>query len=528
MSTNNRKVSRAAGTVGSMTMMSRLFGFVRDTLIAMNFGASPAADAFFVAFRIPNIQRRVLGEGAVSSAFIPVFSEYRSTQTDEETWGLASNLFNIFLFLLIVSSLFLVVFAPWIVKLFAPGFIDEPEKFQLTVVLTQWMAPFLLFVGLASFFSGILNTFNIFGLPAGAPIIVNVAMIVAVLYWSPMLDEPIMGLAYGVCIGGFLQWIVQTPRTFRQGFRLSFLFNWRDPGVVRMGRLLIPVLLGLAVYEVNLLVDTLIASLLEGGSISYLYYANRLVQLPLGVFGVAISVALLPLLSEQAAKKEWGQLRDTLGFGIRWILFVTIPATVGLILCRVPIINTLWERGEFTAEVTDGTAFALFFYAIGLCAFAGPKVVITAFYSMQDTKTPMKVGVWAMLLNIVLNIALMGPLKHGGLALATSLASIFNVVALLYLLKKRLGRLGGRQILNTTARISLSTAIMGGVVYAINANLFDRTAGLTPKLLVLTAAIVAGVSVYSLVTHLLKMDELREVLNLRKRKVSAPPEAGAD
>lgn len=521
MSTTQHKVSRAAGAVGSMTLVSRAFGFVRDVLIAMQFGATPAADAFFVAFRIPNIQRRVLAEGAVSSAFIPVFSEYRETGQEGEQWALAGSLFNILIVLLFVSSLALIVFAPWIVGLFAPGFIDEPDKFDLTVRLTQWMAPFLLFIGLTAFSSGILNSYKQFALPAAAPAITNICIILAVLFWSPMLDTPVMALAFAVCIGGFLQLIVQAPPTFAAGFHFTPFKSWRHPGVTRIGKLMVPVMLGLAVYEINLLVDTLLASLLSGGSISYLYYANRLVQLPLGVFAVALGVALLPTLSAQAARKQFGELRDTLNFGIRLILFITIPATVGLILCRVPIVNTLWERGEFTAATTEGTAFALLFYALGLCGFAGSKVVITAFYSMQDTRTPMKIGIWSMVLNIFLNVILMGPLQHGGLALATSLASVFNAVVLLFILKKRLGRLGGRKIFKVTVKISAAAGVMGLAVYFFNQAAFDPAGPTLFKIISVLGAIGLGVLVFSVVARLMKLEELQAVLKIRSKTADA-------
>ncbi len=527
MSTTNHKVSRAAGAVGSMTLLSRAFGFIRDVLIAMYFGATPAADAFFVAFRIPNIQRRVLAEGAISSAFIPVFSEYRETGQEGEHWQLAGSLFNILLGLLFVSSLILIVFAPWIVQLFAPGFMDEPEKFQLTVTLTQWMAPFLLFIGISAFCNGILNSYKKFALSAAAPAITNICIILAVLFWAPQLDTPVMALAFAVCIGGFLQLAVQVPSTFRAGFHFTPFSQWRHPGVFKIGKLMIPVILGLAVYEINLLVDTLLASLLKGGSISYLYYANRLVQLPLGVFGVAMGIALLPMLSGQAARKQFGELRDTLNFGIRLILFITIPATVGLALCRVPIVNTLWERGEFTSVATEGTAFALLFYSLGLCGFAGSKVVITAFYSMQDTRTPMLVGIGSMVLNIILNLVLMGPLQHGGLALATSLASTFNALVLLFILKKKLGRLGGRRIYKMTLKVTASAGLMGLAVYYFNEFAFSPSHSLVLKVLSVTASIGIGVLIFGFMARIMKLSELDDVLKIRSKPLPDKPQVGS-
>ena len=514
---NNKKVGQAAGTVGSMTLVSRLLGFLRDLVIAMQFGATAAADAFFVAFRIPNVQRKILAEGAVTAAFIPIFSEVRNKRGDREAWDMTANLFNILLTILVTSSLALAVFAPLVIMIFAPGFIDEPDKFDLTVHLTRWMAPYLLFIGLAVFFMGILNTFKVFALPAVTPALLNICMITAALLISPQLDEPILGLVFGVLAGGFLQFACQAPEVFRRGFRFMPSFNWKDTEVIRIGKLMVPAIFGLAVYELNMLVDTLLASLLPEGSISYLYFGNRLVQLPLGVFGVALGVAILPMLSEQAARKELPEMIKTLAFGIRLILFISIPATVGLILLRFPIVNTLWERGEFLRSSTEGTAIALLYYSVGLCAFCAIKVVVPAFYSLQDTKTPAKIGVYSMILNIVLNLIFMGPLKHGGLALATSLSALFNVVLLIHYLRKRLGLMGGRKILVSTIRLAVASCIMGVAVYFFNDIFFDPNDGTGVKLIVLTADIGVGVLCYGFLSRLMQNEELGFVLDLARK-----------
>ncbi len=515
---SNKTVSRAAGAVGGMTLLSRLFGLFRDLVIGMKFGSSAAADAFFVAFRIPNVQRRILGEGAVSAAFIPVFSDVLNTRGEKAAWEMAANLFNIFLTVLFILTAAIAFFSPAVIAVFAPGFLDEPDKFDLTVRLTRWMAPYLFFIGLAAFCMGILNSFQKFALPAAAPVLLNVCMILGALVVSPMLEEPVLGLVFGVLAGGVLQFMVQLPETLKRGFRFTATFNRKHPDVVRVGKLLLPVMFGLAVYELNMLVDTLLASLLPGGSISYLYYGNRLVQLPLGVFGVALGVAILPTLSAQAARREFTQLIQTLAFGIRFILFITVPATVGLIVLRFPIVNTLWERGEFSRVTTEGTAIALLYYSIGLCAFAGVKVVAPAFFSLQDTKTPVRVGVWAALLNIALNLALMGPLGHGGLALATSLSAIFNVVLLIHFLRKRVGVMGGRKILASTLKLALSATLMGLSVHFASLWLFDPAAGLMHKLLVLFSCIGLGTAVFAFLSYLLKNDELFFLIDLLKKR----------
>jgi putative peptidoglycan lipid II flippase len=359
----------------------------------------------------------------------------------------------------------------------------------------------------------------VFALPAAAPVLLNISMIVGVLFISPLMEKPIFGLAVGVLAGGFLQLLIQIPATVKKGLRCVGTFKVKNPDIIRIGKLMVPVVFGLAVYEINMLVDTLLASLLPGGSISYLYYGNRLVQLPLGVFGVALGVAILPMLSRQASQKDFPELIKTLAFGIRLILFITIPATVGLIVLRFPIVNTLWERGEFLRVSTEGTATALLYYSVGLCAFAGIKIIAPAFYSLQDTKTPVKIGAWAMLLNIVLNLILMGPLQHGGLALATSLSALFNILLLIYFLRKRLGLMGGRKILLSTLKLALSSTLMGVIIYTCNLTWFDPLDSLGVRVMVLTGCISAGIISFMTISYLLKNEELIFFLDFIKRRL---------
>ncbi len=519
---SNEKLGQAASTVGGMTLISRLLGFVRDLVIAMQFGATFAADAFFVAFRIPNVQRKILSEGAISAAFIPVFTETRKQRGEEEAWKMTANLFNILLTVLITSSLALAIFAPYIIMVFAPGFLSSPEKFNLTVHLTQWMAPYFLFIGLAVFCMGILNTYNIFALPAITPAILNICMIIGTVLISPVLDQPILGLAIGVLVGGFLQFIIQIPSTLNCGFKFIPSINWKNTEAIKVCKLMIPAIFGLAIYELNMLVDTLLASLLPEGSISYLYYGNRLVQLPLGVFGVALGVAILPMLSQQVASKNFSEMIKTIAFGIRLILFITIPATIGIIILRFPFVNTLWERGEFNRLTTEGTTIALLYYSAGLCAFCGLKVIVPAFYSLHDTKTPAKVGIYSMILNIVLNLILMGPLKHGGLALATSIAAIFNVALLIYLLRKRIGLMGGQKILSSVIKLFFVSGIMGIAVYFFNHTFFNANYHLTLKILILSADILIGILIYTLLSRIIQNEELTFLIQLIRKYKSKP------
>ena len=518
-----KNLSKAAGVVSGMTLLSRMFGFIRDLFIAMTFGSSTAADAFFVAFRIPNMQRRVLGEGAISSAFIPVFSETLTQKGKEAAQLLTANIFNILLILLSTVSFALFICSPAVVTIFAPGFLDTPDKYELTVELTRWMAPYLFFIGLAAFSMGILNSLKSFALPAATPITLNISMIVSILFITPLLNEPITGLAIGVLIGGALQVIIQLPSIIKKGYGWGWHLNFKQPEVIKIAKLMGPAILGLAVYELNLMIDTLLASTLEEGSISFLYYGNRLVQLPLGVFAVAMAVVLLPTLSRHAAKGELKELVKTLSFSIRIILFITIPATIGLIILREPIVNTLWERGEFMHTSTQGTSVALLFYSFGLCAYSGIKIIAPAFYSLQDTKTPAKIGIYSMVLNIILNFVLMGPLKHGGLALATSLSALFNVTILIHYLRKRLGLLGGKEILNSLIKMSIAAGIMGAIIYISKEIWFKFDDPIEIRIAILLACISIGMLVYALVSHILRNKEWQFLLNLKRNKVKESP-----
>jgi len=513
-----KTLRKSAGIVSGMTILSRIFGFIRDAFIAMTFGSSTAADAFFVAFRIPNMQRRVLGEGAVSSAFIPVFAEVLAQNGKQAAQELTANIFNILFILLSITSLILFIFSPVVITVFAPGFLDNPAKFKLTVDLTRWMAPYLFFIGLTAFSMGILNSLKVFALPAATPILQNILMIASMLILVPQMEEPIFGLAIGVVIGGAIQVLIQLPSIRKKGYGFKKYLRFKQPEVIKIAKLMGPAIIGLAVYEVNLLVDTLLASTLPEGSISYLYYGNRLVQLPLGVFATALAIVLLPTLSSHAANGELKNLVKTLSFSIRFILFITIPATIGLIILREPIVNTLWERGAFLHTTTENTAVALLYYSIGLCAFSGIKIIAPAFYSLQDTKTPAKVGIYSMGLNIILNLILMGPLKHGGLALATSLSALFNVIVLMHYLRQRLGLLEGRKIFNSSIKVSIAASAMGIITYLSKEFLFSFDDPIKIRIVTLMACISTGMLIYAIISHVFKNEEWDFLLNLKKNK----------
>ena len=458
------KITKAAGVVSAATLLSRVFGLVRDIVIAAFFGAGPAADAFFVAFRIPNLLRRLFAEGSLTISFIPVFTEYLLKRGRDEAFALARSSWWILTMTLVVVSVLGVLLSPLIVKIIAPGFISSPDKFDLTVLLTRIMFPYIFFIGLVALAMGILNTLGHFAAPACSPALLSVAMVSSVLLISPRLEKPVLGLAVGVMIGGGLQLTLQIPFLVRRGFRLLVRGPLYHAAIKRIALLMTPAVFGAAVYQINILVGTLLATLLPEGSVSYLYYADRMVQFPLGVFAIALATAVLPSLSKQAAMNDMEGLRSSFSYALRLVFFITIPAMTGLIILREPIISLLFQRGAFDAASSRLTAEAVLYYAVGLWAFSGVRIVVAAFYSLQDTKTPVKTAVVSLLTNIVLSLLLMGSMQHGGLALATSLASGVNLTLLILALRRRLGRIGARGIIESVFRSAVCAAIMGAVI----------------------------------------------------------------
>jgi putative peptidoglycan lipid II flippase len=436
---DRRTLTGAAGLIGVFTLVSRLLGLLREMAVAWIFGAKDAADAFYVAFRLPNLLRELAAEGSMSAGFIPVFTQYLSTRSRQEARQLANASFTILCVTLAIVSCIGLLASPWLVRAIAPGFSDNVEKFNLTVLLTRIMFPYLLFIGLAALTMGVLNSLKAFRAPALASSAFNVCVIVVTVGLASRLDQPVIAVAIGVLVGGLAQFVVQLPSLAARG--MSFRWRWAPshPGLRQMFWLILPTTIGLSVSQVNLVVNTLLASLLPGGSVAYLNYAMRLIQFPLGLFGVAVATAILPTLSNHATLGEKAAFRQTTLFGLRLVFFITVPSMVGLIVLREPIVQVLFQHGAFDARATTGTANALLAYSLGLWAFAGVRVVVQAFYALQDTRTPVRAAVAAMAINIVLNLLLMGPFQHTGLALATSISSIINFTWLLYLLVRRQG-----------------------------------------------------------------------------------------
>jgi len=509
------RMTKAAGIVGAATLLSRVLGLVREAVVAWFFGAGLVSDAFFVAFRIPNLLRRLFAEGSLTVSFIPVFTEYLQKHGRKEAFDVARSAWWLLTIILLVVAVLGVLLSPIIVRVLAPGFASSPAKFELTVLLARVMFPYIFFIGLVALAMGILNTLGHFAAPALAPVFLNVTMIGSLLIISPHLDKPSVGLALGVIIGGGIQLGFQIPFMLQKGFRILVRSPLYHGAIRRIALLMTPAVLGAAVYQINVFVGTLLASLLPEGSVSYLYYADRLVQFPLGVFAIALATAVLPSLSRQAAAGDTEGLRESFSYALRLVFFITIPAMTGLIILREPIVRLLFERGAFDPATTQRTAQAILYYALGLWAFSGARIVIATFYSLQDTKTPVKIAVVSLLVNIALSVVLMGPMLHSGLALATSLASGVNLILLTWALRKRLGRIRARDILQSVFRATASAAVMGGAIAVVALWAAPKCGGSSWYLLAwVLGSVAAGAILYGGCACLFKCQELGAVVNL--------------
>jgi putative peptidoglycan lipid II flippase len=429
---------RSTFTTGSMTLVSRVLGFVRDMVLANLFGAGYAADAFFVAFRIPNFFRRLFAEGSFSQAFIPVLTEYRTHRPHAEVRELVDRVAGTLAGVLLLVTAVCILAAPVFVMVFAPGFIDEPEKFDVTAQMLRITFPYLLFISLAAFAGSILNTCGRFGVPAFTPVFLNLALIGAALWLAPYFDQPVVAVAWGVFVGGLAQLGFQLPFLRRLGLLPRPRYAPRDEGVRRVLKLMGPAVFGASVAQINLMFDTLMASFLVTGSVSWLYYSDRLLEFPLGVFGIALATVILPQLSQQAARGSAERFAHLLDWAMRWVFIITVPATLGLTLFAGPILATLFQYGRMTGHDVEMATLSLVAYAPGLLGFTLVKVLAPAYYARQDTRTPVRIGIVAMVSNMVMNLLFILPLAHAGLALATTLSGFLNA-GLLYRGLRQLG-----------------------------------------------------------------------------------------
>lgn len=449
------------------TLSSRILGFLRDIVLAKLLGTGFRADAFFVALKIPNLFRDLVGEGAANAAVVPILAEYKEKHKAIAFWRFVSVILILAFIVLSVITILGVLFAPIIVRVMVPGFMADDHKLLLTIKLTRLMFPYLIFIGLTAYFVGILFTFRSFLVPAFSPCLLNVSVILSAYISSRTMEEPVFGLAIGVLIGGVLQLLFQIKPLFKIGFKFYPPKTLEHEGAKKIGRLLIPRILGSGVYQITVLVDTFCASLaaiVGPGGISAIYYANRIIQFPMGVFSVALASAVLPSLSGLANKKDIKSIKKTLIFSLENIFFIMCPTIVIILLLSNPIIRILFQRGQFDANSTDITSMVLAYYSIGLFSFGGIKILVTGFHALQDTKTPVKVAALCLTINAALNFILMVPLKVGGIALASSIAGTVDFLILFYMMDKRLGGLNSG-LFGYFAKVTLAAAITGVIEY---------------------------------------------------------------
>jgi putative peptidoglycan lipid II flippase len=494
VSSHERQVVGALGSIGGATLASRVLGFVRDAVVAQVFGAGPITDAFFVAFRIPNILRRLLAEGALSTAVIPVFTDYAMSRPRPEMLQMLRAVLGAALIVLGLTSILGVLTAPWLLTIIAPGFAADPGQFDLAVRLTRVMFPYLLLVGLGAFAMGVLNSQGRFFAAALGPAMLNVGMIAAVLALARHVDPPVLSLAFGVLLGGVGQLLIQAPDLKRIGLLVGPSRDLRHPALIRIARLLLPAVFGLAAVQVMVFVNTLLASLLPVGSISFLYYADRVMEFPLGIFGIALASASLPAMARQAAARDTAGVAATLNFALRLAAYVSIPATVGLVLLSTPITRVLFQRGRFGPEDTAATAIALIWYAVGLVGFAGARIAAQAFYAVARPGIAVRLGALAIAVNLVAATALMHPMGHAGLACASSIGAYVNLFGLLWAARRDFGRLGGRALAISILRTMAASAPLA--VWCVIMLWIAPASSLAPEAAWLAITIAGGAAVF--------------------------------
>lgn len=514
---------KAAGIVGAATMVSRVFGLLRDVVIAAFFGASWMTDAFWVAFRIPNMFRRLLGEGSLTISFVPVFTEYLEKKNKEEALDLAYHTFTILSILLAIVSVAGIILSPVIIGLIAPGFISETKQFGLAIFLNRLMFPYIFFISLVALCMGILNSFRHFTAPALSPVMLNIAMIFSAFAFRDWFDEPITALAVGVLIGGMLQLAMQWPFLMKFGVRFKFRLNLKHPGVRQIALLMAPAVLGAGVATINVFVGTILASLLPGGSVTYLFYADRIMELPLGVFAIAIGTASLPTFSKHVAEGNLDELKAGMAFSLRLMLFLTIPAMVALMALNLPIISVLFQRGAFDVQAAVYTGQALFCYATGLWAFSVVRVFVASFYALQDSKWPMKAAFIALIVNVAVCLTLMPLLKHNGIALAAAIAASVNVFVLAFVLKRKIGTFLDGTFYKALLKIILSSVFMLGAIGLVEYWMgWNTDAGFRTRLTYLVTAITTGAGVFFLSAYLLRSPEMQTLVYMIRKRLSRP------
>ena len=488
---------KSLAAVSSMTMLSRVLGFVRDTIVARTFGAGMATDAFFVAFKLPNLLRRIFAEGAFSQAFVPILAEYKAQQGEEATRTFLAYVSGLLTLVLAVVTLLGMLAAPLVIWITAPGFADTPEKFALTSSLLRVTFPYILLISLASLAGAVLNTWNRFSVPAFVPTLLNISMIVFALFLTPYFDPPIMAMAWATLVGGLAQFLYQLPHLKRIGMLVLPRLNLRDSGVWRVMKQMGPAILGVSVSQISLIINTIFASFLAAGSVSWMYYADRLMELPSGVLGVALGTILLPALSRTYAKADRQEYSRLLDWGLRLCFLLVLPCSAALALLSEPLTVSLFQYGRFDAHDALMTQRALVAYAVGLLGIILVKVLAPGFYAQQNIKTPVKIAVFTLAVTQVLNLILIGPLQHVGLALAIGLAACLNAGLLFWQLRRHNLFIPQAGWTGFLLRLLIAVAVMTAVLFGLMQLLPSWSEGLMwQRLLRLGGLVAAGVLAY--------------------------------
>ena len=520
--TDKKSILKSASIISLVTIVSRILGYVREQRIALLLGTTAAADAYNLAYRIPNLFRRLVAEGSMTASFIPVFTTYMREKTREEVWEFANRLFWTLALVVAVITILGMVFSPAVIHLFAGKNIAEAQAIELNRIVF----PYLFFVALAALAMGILNCFHVFGLPAATPVCLNLATILftfAVV--RSHFKDSATAIVVGVLVGGVLQFLIQVPLLVQKGMRFNFGLSFSHPGIRNVARLMIPRLFGIGIGQINLFVDTRFATsiVMPIGSLAALTVADRVMELVLGGYAIAVATAILPMMSHQAAAKDYESLKKTLAFSVRIVAFITIPAALGLMILREPIIRVLFQHGQFVAESTRLTARALLYYAVGLPALATVKLVVPAFYSTGDTKTPVIVASISLGINILLNIIFLQfffkRVQNGGPALATAIACFFDFFALFVIFRLRYGPMGTMEILRSFGKTSLCASIMGvGCWFGNYYTTFTIHSRFLVQLLVFAGLIIGATALYLALAWLFRCYEIEEVYGIATRR----------
>ncbi len=517
--TSASRIARSAKSVSAAVFLSRLLGLVREQVLAGLFGAGTAMDAFVVAFRIPNLLRDLFAEGALSSAFVTVFAEYQEKKNPEETHRLVNNVFTAITIILGIVCILGIFFSKELVMLMAPEFSLVAGKIQLSTSLTMIMFPFLLLISISALLMGLLNTRGYFFIPAFASSCFNLGSIVVgggLALAIPAMGYPaIYGMAVGTLAGGGMQLLVQLPCVRKEGFRIRPFLNLRDPGLRKMGRLVIPAIIGLSATQINIFVNTNFASRCAEGSVAWLNYAFRLMQFPIGLFGVALSVATLPLIAKQAAKGASRELGETMVSSLVLAFALTLPAAIGLWLLAEPIIALIFQHGHFTRFDTVMTAQALKFYSIGLMAYSAVKIIVPVYYALDDTKWPVIGSFMSVAANVIIILLTLDRFQHRAIALSTSVTIIFNFLFLAVILYRKTGGYPVRRLIVSLGKIAVASALMGAVVLVIS-TWMDFGQGMAALALQVSVSIAAGVIVYAMAVLLVGLGEAREFMEAVK------------